>query len=1193
MPTPHNKSNSFFRKSQASKHFMNNPTSLFNPPLPPKKQLRYTWNSLHGSSAALALAHAMQTHDGLLVIATQDSLTAQRLSEEIRFFADEALTLLHFPDWETLPYDVFSPHQDIISERLLSLYRLPDIKKGLLVLPITTLMQRLPPQEYVQANSLVLQKGQTLDREKLRARLEMSGYRAVNQVMEHGEFSVRGSILDLFPMGSRHPFRIDLFDDEIDSLRIFDPETQRSRAEVSDVRLLPAREYPLNKDSIGHFRQAWCETFAGDPNRCSVYSDVTHQIAPPGAEFYLPLFFTHTQTLFDYLPESSLLCLWSGAVQTAGEYWTEINQRYEQLRHDIERPLLPPADIYLPVDQLFGHFKAYPQISLGSGSADTGSADAPINQIADGDTALSTYHRAGTYEFATHVPPAIPVDSRAEQPMARLQNFIKDFNGRVLLCAETTGRRETLLELLRKHTTSKPKVFDSWKDFYTSKSKLGLTVAPLEQGLILDDPKLALITETQLFGERVAQRRRRKSDAAKDSDSVVRNLTELNLGSPVVHEDHGVGRYLGLTTLDIDGMTAEFLYLEYAKGDKLYVPVTSLHLINRFTGSDPEHAPLHKLGNPQWQKAKRKAAEKVCDVAAELLDLYARREARPGHVFTHDKDAYQAFAQGFPFEETPDQQAAIDAVLTDMHSKRSMDRLICGDVGFGKTEVAMRAAFIAVQDGKQVAVLVPTTLLAQQHFQNFQDRFADWPMKIEQLSRFRSGKQMNAALEAMADGTADIIIGTHKLLQDNIKFKRLGLVIIDEEHRFGVRQKEKFKALRAEVDILTLTATPIPRSLNMALADLRDLSIIATPPSKRLAIKTFVQEWRKPVLSEAIHRELRRGGQVYFLHNEVDSIEKMAREIQEFAPEAKVLIAHGQMPERELEQAMQDFYHRRYNVLVCTTIIETGIDIPSANTIIINRADRFGLAQLYQLRGRVGRSHHRAYAYLITPPKKAMTQDAIKRLDALSALEELGVGFTLATHDLEIRGAGEMLGDEQSGHMQEIGYSLYTELLERAVESLKQGKQPQLDRPLDHGTEVDLRVPALLPEDFLPDVHTRLILYKRIAGANSLENLKEIQVELIDRFGLLPDAAKNLFEVTEIKLQATPLGMKKIELGESGGRIQFIPEPPIDPMKVIQLMQQQPKIYKLDAEQNLRISQELEDFAARKRVLEGLFEYLK
>jgi len=1159
-------------------------TSPFSPPIPPKTHLRYSWNSLYGSSLSLALSHAMQAHNGPLVIATQDSLTAQRLAEEIRFFAEEDFTLLNFPDWETLPYDVFSPHQDIISERLLTLYRLPDIKKGLLILPITTLMQRLPPQEYVQANSLILQKGQTLDREKLRTRLEMSGYRAVNQVMEHGEFSVRGSILDLFPMGSPQPFRIDLFDDEIDSLRVFDPETQRSRAEVPDVRLLPAREYPLNKESIGHFRQAWCEAFAGDPNRCSVYRDVAHQIAPPGAEFYLPLFFTHTQTLFDYLPDSALLCLWDGAMQTAEEYWTEIGERYEQLRHDIERPLLPPNDIYLPVDQLFGAFKAYPQIYLGHSA---GSVEHSLDSTADGK------ERAGAFEFATHIPPAIPVDSRAEQPMSRLQAFINDFNGRVLLCAETTGRRETLLELLDKHTNAKPKVFESWLGFYTSQSKLGLTVAPLEQGLVLEEPKLALITETQLFGERVAQRRRRKSDAARDSDSVVRNLTELNIGSPVVHEDHGVGRYLGLQTLDIGGMTAEFLHLEYAKSDKLYVPVTSLHLISRFTGVDPEQAPLHKLGSPQWQKAKSKAAEKVCDVAAELLDLYARRETRPGHVFQHDKAAYQAFAQGFPFEETPDQQAAIDAVMADMHSERSMDRLVCGDVGFGKTEVAMRAAFIAVQDGKQVAVLVPTTLLAQQHYQNFKDRFADWPVKIDQLSRFRSGKQMNAALEAMAEGTADIIIGTHKLLQDNIKFKRLGLVIIDEEHRFGVRQKEKFKSLRTEVDILTLTATPIPRSLNMALADLRDLSIIATPPSKRLAIKTFVQEWRKPVLSEAVHRELRRGGQVYFLHNEVESIEKMAREVQELAPEAKVLVAHGQMPERELEQAMQDFYHRRFNVLVCTTIIETGIDVPSANTIIINRADRFGLAQLYQLRGRVGRSHHRAYAYLITPPKKSMTQDAVKRLDALSSLEELGVGFTLATHDLEIRGAGEMLGDEQSGHMQEIGYSLYTELLERAVESLKQGKQPQLDRPLDHGTEIDLRVPALLPEDFLPDVHTRLILYKRIAGADSIDELKEIQVELIDRFGLLPDSAKNLFEITELKLQATPLGISKIELGESGGRVQFVPEPPIEPMKVIQLMQQQPRVYKLDAEQNLRITQDLEDFAARKQMLGGLFEYLK
>ncbi|MCP4699849.1 MAG: transcription-repair coupling factor [Gammaproteobacteria bacterium] len=1140
--------------------------SVLNPPLPAKPGKRHGWGRLRGSSAALAISSAAVQHEGPVMVITPDTLSAQRLIEDIRFYAGKSLPILHFPDWETLPYDWFSPHQDIISERLTALYRLPDIRRGILVLPAATLMQRLPPVEYVQANSLLLERGQRLDRDSLRMRLEMSGYRCVAQVMEHGEFSVRGSLFDLYPMGSEIPYRIDLFDDEIDSLRGFDPETQRSRNTVEQVRMLPAREFPLTKEAVKHFREQWCQRFSGDPMRSPLYQDVSKGLAPAGIEYYLPLFFQHTQTLFDYLPESTLIFTLSEVPEVAERFWKETGERYEQLRHDLERPLLPPSLLFLQTNELFQILGNYPRVNVGREEELTKASN-----------------------FATLAPPSLAVDARTAHPVAKLKKFLDEFPGRVLIAAETTGRREILLELFKNHGLEAPVLADDWQEFLDSKLKLGMTVAPLEHGVLLES--LAVISESQLFGERVAQRRLRKP-ADRDQDAIIRDLTELAVGAPVVHEEHGVGRYLGLMPLDTGGITKEYLQLEYAKGDKLYVPVTSLHLISRFTGVDPEHAPLHRLGSDKWQKAKRKAAERVCDVAAELLEIHARRAARKGHVFDFDAASYQAFAHAFPFEETPDQQRAIDAVLADMRSPNPMDRLICGDVGFGKTEVAMRAAFVAVYDGAQTAILVPTTLLAQQHYETFQDRFADWPVRIEQLSRFRTGKQQTQILKALREGQVDIIIGTHKLIQNNIKFKHLGLVVIDEEHRFGVRQKERFKLLRAEVDILTLTATPIPRSLNMSLAELRDLSVIATPPSRRLAIKTFVKEWDNPTLAEALLREIKRGGQVYFLHNQIESIARIAREVEALAPEARVKIAHGQMPERELERVMQDFYHRRFNILVCTTIIENGIDVPSANTIIINRADKLGLAQLYQLRGRVGRSHHRAYAYLITPHRKAMTEDAVKRLDAISALEELGVGFTLATHDLEIRGAGELLGDEQSGHMQQIGYSLYTDLLGRAVEALKAGRQPELDRPLEHGAEIDLQVPALLPEDYLPDVHTRLILYKRIAGAPDQNALDEIQTEMIDRFGLLPEAAKVLFKITGLKLKAARLGMRKIELGPEGGRILFVPEPSVDPLNVIQLIQKNPRAYKAGPDNSLRINMRLEDFEARARVLNKLINRL-
>ncbi|MBS1236524.1 MAG: transcription-repair coupling factor, partial [Proteobacteria bacterium] len=941
--------------------------------------------------------------------------------------------------------------------------------------------------------------------------LEAGGYRCVSQVIEHGEFAVRGALVDLFPMGSELPYRIDLFDAQVETIRTFDPETQRTLEKIEAIHLLPAREFPLTEDAITQFRQAFRQRFEGDPNRSPIYRDISRGLAPAGIEYYLPLFFERTDTLFDYLPPASLVIAQDGSGEAAKHFWTQASERYEQLRHDVERPLLAPEQLFLTPTEITKGSAAFPGVRLQR-------FEQPDTQ---GAAAVITY--------ASAAPPPLPIDGRSTHPTAALKSFLAGFDGRVLFAAESAGRREALLDLLRGNEIH-PKPFEGWQAFLDSDARLGITIGALEQGLLLTDPALAVIAEPQLFGARALQQRRRKA-AVRDAENVVRNLAELAVGAPVVHENHGVGRYLGLQMLTVGDMEAEFLTLEYAGGDKLYVPVSSLHLISRYTGAAPENAPLHKLGGDQWARAKRKAAERVRDVAAELLDIYARRAVRQGHAFQVNDEEYSAFAAAFPFEETPDQQTAIEHVLGDLSAGLPMDRVVCGDVGFGKTEVAMRAAFIAVQGGRQVVVLVPTTLLAQQHAQNFRDRFADWPVRIESMSRFSAKKQQDLVLKDLAEGKVDIVIGTHKLLQEGVRFKNLGLVILDEEHRFGVRQKERLKALRAEVDVLTLTATPIPRTLNMALSGLRELSIIATPPPHRLAIKTFITEWNDALMREACLREIGRGGQVYFLHNEVESIERAAQELQKLMPEAVVRVAHGQMRERDLEQVMLDFYHRRFNVLVCSTIIESGIDVPSANTIIIQRADKLGLAQLHQLRGRVGRSHHRAYAYLIVPPRGVMSADAVKRLEAVESLEDLGAGFLLATNDLEIRGAGELLGEEQSGQIHEIGFTLYSELLERAVHALKAGRQPELDRPLDHGPEIDLRVPALIPADYLPDVHARLILYKRIAGAASTEELRELQVEMIDRFGLLPEPVKSLFSVTELKIKATPLGVRKIEAG--------------------------------------------------------------
>lgn len=1144
-------------------------TSPFNPARPSKAGFRSQWGRLYGSSYGLVLNAAAKQHDGPVVVITADMAAAQRLEYSLRFYMSEKdISILQFPDWETLPYDRFSPHQDIISERLTTLSRLPGLSKGILIAPIQTLMHRIAPKNYLDAFCLSLKLEDQFNIDEMRLRLENNGYQCVSSVMEHGEFAVRGSLFDLFPMGSKHPFRIELFDDEIESIRTFNPETQLSIDKVDKIQLLPAREFPLNKDAISQFRTAFRARFEGDPNKANVYRDVTNGLASPGIEYYLPLFFQETISLFDYLPDSTLLITADDVNSEVETFWSEINERYENARHDLEHPLLSPNEVFLPENEVFSHFKRFPRVELQHFEHEDKQA---IN-------------------FATEAPPPLTFDIRAAEVATKLKQFLNNFNGKVLFAAETTGRRETLTDMLRDNGI-KPVLVENWHEFIESEHQLAITVAPLEEGLLLSDPAIAVIAEPQLFGLQVLQRRRRKK-AQRDTDSIVKNLAELTLNSPVVHEDYGVGRYMGLQTLHIGNLDTEFLTLEYANNDKLYVPVSSLHLISRYTGASPDHAPLHRLGSGQWEKAKKKAREQVHDVAAELLDIYARREAQSGFAYNIDEMQYHAFAAGFPFEETPDQQLAIDNVIRDMRSPKPMDQLICGDVGFGKTEVAMRAAFIAVQAGKQVAVLSPTTLLTQQHVENFKDRFADWPVRIESLSRFGTKKEQAKVLNDLEAGKVDIVVGTHKLLQPDVKYKNLGLVIIDEEHRFGVRQKERFKSLRSEIDILTLTATPIPRTLNMAMSGLRELSIIASPPAKRLAIKTFVTEWKDEMIKEACLREIKRGGQVYFLHNDVATIEKQCHKLAELIPEANVQFAHGQMRERELERVMSDFYHQRFNILVCTTIIETGIDIPSANTIIMNKADRFGLAQLYQLRGRVGRSHHRAYAYLIIPKRNTLTADAKKRLEAIESIESLGTGFTLATHDLEIRGAGELLGDGQSGQMVEIGYTMYTELLERAVKALKQGKDPKLDKPLHHGAEIDLHVPALIPNDYIPDVHERLIMYKRIASAENKNELKELQVEMIDRFGLLPDAVKALHQVTELKLKASQLGIKKIDYGEEGGRIIFVEQPDIDPMKIIQLIQSQPNTYKLDGNDKIRLLKPMVDIGHRIKALEQLFDYL-
>jgi transcription-repair coupling factor (superfamily II helicase) len=1133
-------------------------------PWPERPGSRSAVGPLYGSAVS-ALLGELSEQRRLLVVITEDSSQAQVLARELPFFLRRPVEILQLPDWETLPYDNFSPHQDIVSERLRTLYRLPRLREGILLLPMAALMQRLPPRAYVEANSLQLEAGQVLKLDSLRETLTSAGYRSVHTVYEHGEFAVRGALLDLFPMGSKLPLRIDLLDDEIDTLRCFDPETQRTIEQVDAVDLLPAREFPLDRAAIRRFQQNWYASFDVDHAQCTVLNEVSEGRAPGGVEYYLPLFFEHCELLLDYLPADAALITVGDHHAAAARFLGSVQRRYEEFGVDPRRPLLPPARIFTLVEELYHELKRFAMLELRS------HGDAPVH-----------------LQCALRPPPQLGSDAGISGLRQRLQRLCEGHHGPVLLCAESAGRREMLLDALQEV----PLEVSSWPEFIASGAQFALGVAPIDRGLAFVDDGPLLITEAQLFGERVAQRRRRRHRHASDPEAVFRDLNELSPGSPVVHAEHGIGRYCGLTHLEVDGSSAEFLTLEYADGNRLYVPVGSLQLISRYAGSDPELAPLHRLGSEQWQKAQRKAREKALDVAAQLLEVYARREARKGTQFDHPGEDYRRFTAAFPFEETPDQAAAIEAVENDMCGPGVMDRLVCGDVGFGKTEVAMRAAFIATANQRQVAVLVPTTLLAQQHGNSFRDRFAGWPVNIEVLSRFKSPAATREVIDRLKAGRIDILIGTHKLLQSDIRFADLGLLIIDEEHRFGVRQKEAIKALRAEVDILTLTATPIPRTLNMALGGLRDLSIIATPPARRLSIKTFVREHDAGLVKEAVLRETLRGGQVFYVHNEVRSIEQRAAKLRELLPDLSIAVAHGQMHETQLERVMSDFYHQRHHILLCSTIIETGIDIPNANTIIIDRADKFGLAQLHQLRGRVGRSHHQAYAYLLCPPASALTADAQKRLEAIEAAGDLGSGYQLATHDMEIRGAGELLGDEQSGQIQSVGFALYSQLLRQAVDALRRGDIPDLDAPLQAATEVKLHAPALIPETYLPDTNARLILYKRIAACESDDALRELQVEMIDRFGLLPEPGKLLFATASLQLRARRCGVQALDLGEQGGHIEFREDTAIDPLQLVTLVQEQPQHYRLAGPTRLRIERPLHTAAEREALGNELLERL-
>lgn len=1124
--------------------------------------------SLLGSSAALLFKEIAVQHSSLLVVVARNNQHVAQLESELEFYGIKPTI---FPDWEILPYDRLSPHQDIVSERLAILSNMPQ--KGVLLISASTLAQRVAPYSWVLGEHFDIRVGQKFDLEQQKLRLVQAGYHLVDTVYDHGEFAVRGSIMDIFASGQDAPIRIDLFDDEIDTLKFFDPETQRTTTTLKSFTVLPAKEFPL-KEARSIFRDRYSELFpTANPKKNPIYQDVLDGIASPGIEFYLPLFFdkTHMQsqsTLTTYFPKNCIVITNNDIDIDLISFWKEVFRRYEDRRHNADQPILPPDELFIAPNNLLSALNQFPRMLV---------------------SAEAVEEKAGALNLKVEQPPKLPVDPKKDKPFAIVKKYIDEANHPVLLVAESAGRRESLRDGLRASLGDIPSV-DSFEQFQKSQFAIAITNAPLDRGLLLTD-ELSVISENQLYEHRVVQRRRKRQQEVSE-EFLIRSLTELSIGAPVVHIDHGVGRYAGLITLAIEGQDYEFLQLDYAEEAKVYVPVTNLHLISRYSGGDPDLAPLHKIGTDAWSKAKRKALEQIHDVAAELLHIQARRQSKPGFGFEVDQSLYMQFASGFAYEETLDQANAIEATLYDMQQAKPMDRLVCGDVGFGKTEVAMRAAFVAVQNGKQVAVLVPTTLLAQQHYESFKDRFADWPVRIEVLSRFGSNKTHTKNIEDLAEGKVDIVVGTHKLLQENVQFKDLGLMVVDEEHRFGVRDKERIKALRADVDMLTLTATPIPRTLNMAFSGMRDLSIIATPPARRLAVKTFVQEHTEASIKEAILRELLRGGQVYFLHNEVDTIERAAENIRVLVPEARVAVAHGQMRERELEQVMQQFYHKEYNVLVCSTIIETGIDVPNANTILIERADKLGLAQLHQLRGRVGRSHHQAYAYLLVPSIKHLKGDAEKRLDAIQRASTLGAGFMLATEDLEIRGAGELLGEQQSGSMQAIGYSLYMEMLEKATKAIQQGKTPNFDAPLSLTAEINLHIPALIPDEYLGDVHQRLLFYKRISNTDTQEKLDNIRMELIDRFGVPPQSVKHLFSVHQIRLKAEQLGITKIDINTQGGNIEFSPDTPVQAISIIQLMQKHPTYYRMEGGQRLKVMVQLEEQEKRIQFINDLLAKL-
>jgi len=1129
------------------------------------------YSQLHGSSDALALARLAREAKPLIVFCAS-ALDAQRLCEEIPYF-EPGLAVNLLPDWETLPYDSFSPHHDLISERLATLYAITRGSCDVTLIPASTALYRLAPPSYLAAYTFFLKQEEKFNLPQLRAQLTLAGYSHVTQVVAPGEYCVRGGLIDLFPMGSALPYRIDLLDEEIESIRTFDVDTQRTIYRVKEVRLLPAREFPLDEAGRTRFRARFRETFEGDPSRSNTYKDVSNGIAPAGVEYYLPLFFDSTATIFDYLPGQATLCLHRDVAATIDAFWKDTQSRYQLLRGDRSQPLLSPVEMFLPAEEFFVAARNFARVDITATQEAGAAAESAI--------------------VAAGLPP-LAVERRAADPLTRLKQFLASTPARVLLLAESPGRRETMSQYLAEYGLE-PAPCASFAEFRAGSARCMLGTAPLFNGFALPAERICILTEAELYAGTV--RASKRAEVRPTSvEGMVRDLSELRIGDPVVHAQHGIGRYLGLINLNLGEGKTEFLHLEYAGQDKLYVPVAQLHLISRYSGVAPEQAPLHKLGSGDWDRAKRKAALQIRDTAAELLNLYARRAARQGHRFEIKQHDLDAFAEGFGFEETADQAAAIRAVVEDMRSGKPMDRLICGDVGFGKTEVALRAAFVAVCGGKQVAVLTPTTLLAEQHFQTFSDRFAqiadDWPIKIAQLSRFRTAKEQTQSVKALADGAVDIAIGTHKLLQRDIHFQRLGLVIIDEEHRFGVRQKEVLKALRAEVDVLTLTATPIPRTLAMSLEGLRDFSVIATAPQRRLAIKTFVSRDSQGVIREAVLRELKRGGQIYFLHNEVQTIENMHLKLSRLLPEARIVVAHGQMRERELERAMREFLQQRYNLLLCTTIIETGIDIPTANTMLINRADKFGLAQLHQLRGRVGRSHHQAYAYLLIHAEEALPAQAKKRLEAIQMMDELGSGFFLAMHDLEIRGAGEVLGESQSGEMQEIGFNLYADMLNHAVRSLKAGKEPDLSQPLGITTEINLHLPALLPNDYCSDVHERLTLYKRLANCETAEQLDAMQEELIDRFGPAPEPAQALIESHRLRIAARALGVARIDAGGDAIQLHFIDQPPLDGARILQLLQRH-RHWKLPGPSKLRVQTQSEGLAPRVQTVKELLKTLR